>query len=224
MAATLPDILAATPVIPVLTIADVANAVGVAQALVEGGLPVIEVTLRTPAALDAIREMRRVPGALVGAGTVLDPEQLQAAADAGAAFMVSPGLSDRLAEAAAGTALPYLPGVATASELLRAREKGFSHVKFFPAEFCRRHSRAEGAERRLPRHAFLPDRGADAGECAGLARPPIGCLRRRQLAGPGRASRRPGSDLRACEASGGASPLAEPLRFCIPVAYDTGFR
>jgi 2-dehydro-3-deoxyphosphogluconate aldolase/(4S)-4-hydroxy-2-oxoglutarate aldolase len=134
MAATIRDILAAAPVIPVLTIADAAHAVAIARALVAGGLPVIEVTLRTPAALDAIREMHRVPGALVGAGTVLDPGHLQAAADAGAVFIVSPGLSDRLAEAAAGNALPYLPGVATASEILRAREQGFAHVKFFPAE------------------------------------------------------------------------------------------
>ena len=134
MAPTLPDILAAAPVIPVLTLADAADAIAVAEALVAGGLPVIEVTLRTPAALDAIRAMRRVPGAMVGAGTVLDPQQLEAAADAGAAFIVSPGLSDKVAEAAAARALPYLPGVATASEIMRARDLGFAHVKFFPAE------------------------------------------------------------------------------------------
>jgi len=126
-------ILAAAPVIPVLVIDRLEQAVPIAEALVEGGLPVIEVTLRTPAALDAIRAMRAVPGAIVGAGTVLDPGQLDAARKAGAQFIVSPGLTDRLAEAAIASGLPFLPGVATASEVMRARDYGFSRLKFFPA-------------------------------------------------------------------------------------------
>ena len=126
-------ILAAAPVIPVLVIERLEEAVPIAEALVEGGLPVLEVTLRTPAALDAIRAMRRVPGAIVGAGTVLDPDQLGAARDAGATFIVSPGLTDRLAEAGAKSGLPFLPGVATASDIMRARDHGFSRLKFFPA-------------------------------------------------------------------------------------------
>lgn len=126
-------IMAAAPVIPVLVIERLEEAVPIAEALVEGGLPVLEVTLRTPAALDAIRAMRAVRGAIVGAGTVLDPGQLVAARDAGADFIVSPGLTDRLAEAGASSGLPFLPGVATASEVMRARDHGFSRLKFFPA-------------------------------------------------------------------------------------------
>jgi 2-dehydro-3-deoxyphosphogluconate aldolase / (4S)-4-hydroxy-2-oxoglutarate aldolase len=131
---SLDEILAAAPVIPVLTIDRAADAPAIARALVAGGLPVMEVTLRTPAALAAIRAMREVPGALVGAGTVLDRDHLEAAIDAGAAFLVSPGLTGAVAEAMAAAALPCLPGVATASEIMRARELGFIRLKFFPAE------------------------------------------------------------------------------------------
>ncbi len=127
-------ILAAAPVIPVLVIDRVEDAVPIAEALVAGGLPVIEVTLRTPAALEAVRAMQAVPGAIVGAGTVLDPWQVRAARDAGAAFLVSPGLTEALAQAAHDSGAPYLPGVATASEIMRARALGFTGLKFFPAE------------------------------------------------------------------------------------------
>jgi len=126
-------ILAAAPVIPVLVIERVEDAVPIARALVAGGLRVLEVTLRTPAALAAIAAMRSVPGAIVGAGTVLDPEQLQAALAAGAQFAVSPGLTDALADAAREAAALWLPGVATASEIMRARERGLTRLKFFPA-------------------------------------------------------------------------------------------
>jgi 2-dehydro-3-deoxyphosphogluconate aldolase/(4S)-4-hydroxy-2-oxoglutarate aldolase len=128
---TIDDILAMTPVIPVLIIERVEDAQPVAEALVEGGLPVLEVTLRTPAALDAIRAMREVPGAVVGAGTVLDPAQLDAARDAGAEFIVSPGLTRRLGEAIGAT--PFLPGVSTTGDIMRARDLGFTRLKFFPA-------------------------------------------------------------------------------------------
>lgn len=128
------QILAAAPVIPVLVIDRLDDAVPIAEALVAGGLPVLEVTLRTPAALDAIRAMRRVSGAIVGAGTVLDPLQLHAAIEAGAAFVVSPGLTARLGEAASESGIPFLPGVATTSDVMRARDHGFSRLKFFPAE------------------------------------------------------------------------------------------
>ena len=133
----MPDIdriLALAPVIPVLVIDRLEDAVPIAEALVEGGLPVLEVTLRTPAALDAIRAMARVAGAIVGAGTVLDPGQLGLAIDAGAGFIVSPGLTDRLGEAAAGSGIPFLPGVSTTADVMRARDHGFSRLKFFPAE------------------------------------------------------------------------------------------
>src|SRR3954470_23750535 len=99
-------ILAAAPVIPVLVVDRVEDAVTIARALVEGGLPVLEVTLRTPAALDAIRAMKEVEGAIVGAGTVLNPDQLAQAAEAGAEFAVSPGLTRRLGEAAADASIP----------------------------------------------------------------------------------------------------------------------
>jgi 2-dehydro-3-deoxyphosphogluconate aldolase/(4S)-4-hydroxy-2-oxoglutarate aldolase len=126
-------ILDAAPVIPVLVIERVEDAVPVARALVAGGLPVLEVTLRTPVALDAIRAMKEVEGAIVGAGTVLGPEQLAQAEEAGAAFAVSPGLTDRLGAAAAGSPIPLLPGVATAGEIMRALDLGFTRLKFFPA-------------------------------------------------------------------------------------------
>ena len=126
-------ILAAAPVIPVLVIERLEDAEPVARALVAGGLPVLEVTLRTPVALDAIRAMKLVEGAVVGAGTVLNPEQLDAAVDAGAEFLVSPGLTDRLAAAAAGSPAPLLPGVASAGEIMRALDLGYSRLKFFPA-------------------------------------------------------------------------------------------
>ena len=129
----LDTIMAAAPVIPVLVVERVEDAVPIARALVEGGLPVLEVTLRTPAALDAIRAMKAVEGAIVGAGTVLGPEQLAQAADAGAEFAVSPGLTRRLGEAAADATIPLLPGVATASDIMRALDLGFSRLKFFPA-------------------------------------------------------------------------------------------
>jgi 2-dehydro-3-deoxyphosphogluconate aldolase/(4S)-4-hydroxy-2-oxoglutarate aldolase len=124
--------MAMTPVIPILIIDRVADAVPIAEALVEGGLPVFEVTLRTPAALPAIRAMKQVPGALVGAGTVLDPVQLMDARDAGAEFIVSPGFTDRLGETMGAT--PWLPGVTTTGDIMRARDLGFTRLKFFPAE------------------------------------------------------------------------------------------
>jgi len=129
----LDSILAAAPVIPVLVIERVEDAVPIAEALVAGGLPAIEVTLRTAAALDAIAAMRAVPGAIVGAGTVLNPRQLQDARGAGAEFLVSPGLTEALAAAAADAGALWLPGVATAGEVMRALDLGLSRLKFFPA-------------------------------------------------------------------------------------------
>ncbi|HYI63457.1 MAG TPA: bifunctional 4-hydroxy-2-oxoglutarate aldolase/2-dehydro-3-deoxy-phosphogluconate aldolase [Allosphingosinicella sp.] len=131
---SLDRILGVAPVIPVLVIDRVEDATPIAEALVAGGLPVIEVTLRTPAALDAIAAMKRVQGVVVGAGTVLDPAQLDEAAAAGADFIVSPGLTERLGRAAAESGVPFLPGVATATDVMRARDLGFSRLKFFPAE------------------------------------------------------------------------------------------
>ena len=131
---TIDDIMALAPVIPVLIVDRVEDAVPIAEALVEGGLPVLEVTLRTPAALDASRAMKQVPGAVVGAGTVLDPAQLACALDAGAEFIVSPGLTEPLGKAAASADIPFLPGTSNTGDVMRARDLGFTRLKFFPAE------------------------------------------------------------------------------------------
>ena len=124
-----------SPVIPVLSITNVDQAVPLAGALVQGGLKVIEITLRTPCALDAIRRIAdQVEGAIVGAGTVLTAQDLEQAKAAGAQFAVSPGATPTLLNAAQRNGLPFLPGVATPSEIIAAREFGFSCLKFFPAE------------------------------------------------------------------------------------------
>lgn len=127
-------IMRLAPVVPVLVIDDAARARPIAEALVAGGLRALEVTLRTPAALEAIAEMRKVEGAVVGAGTVLDEAQLDAACRAGAEFIVAPGLTDRLTRAALERGAAYLPGVANASDIMRGLEFGLTHFKFFPAE------------------------------------------------------------------------------------------
>ncbi|MBB3357129.1 MULTISPECIES: bifunctional 4-hydroxy-2-oxoglutarate aldolase/2-dehydro-3-deoxy-phosphogluconate aldolase [unclassified Novosphingobium] len=126
-------IMRTAPVIPVLVIDDVAHALPVARALVAGGLRVLEVTLRTPAALDAITAMKSVEGAIVGAGTVTNPDELKAAIDAGAEFIVSPGLTDRLGQAAVDAGIPFLPGTACAADIMRGLDLGLTHFKFFPA-------------------------------------------------------------------------------------------
>ena len=131
---TIDDIMRRAGVIPVLVLDGSVDPVELAETLVEGGLPVIEVTLRTEGALDAIRAMAGVPGAIVGAGTVLDEAQLAQAVDAGSQFIVSPGLSHRLALAARDSGVPFLPGVSTASDIMRGLELGLDHFKFFPAE------------------------------------------------------------------------------------------
>jgi 2-dehydro-3-deoxyphosphogluconate aldolase/(4S)-4-hydroxy-2-oxoglutarate aldolase len=127
------QIMRTAPVIPVLVIDYVTEARALAEVLVESGLTVIEVTLRTPTALRAIEEMSRVDGAIVGAGTVTNPEQFDEARSAGAQFIVSPGLTERLARVAIGKQVPFLPGVATASDIMRGLDLGLDHFKFFPA-------------------------------------------------------------------------------------------
>ena len=130
---TIDDIMRRAPVIPVLVLDGSVDPAALAEALVEAGLPVIEVTLRTPNALDAIRAMAKVPGAIVGAGTVLNAGQLAVAAEAGARFIVSPGLTAPLAAEAASTGVPFLPGVATAGDIMRGLDLGLDRFKFFPA-------------------------------------------------------------------------------------------
>ena len=122
------------PVIPVLVLDDVATARPLAEALVAGGLPVLEVTLRTPVALEVISEMAKVEGGVVGAGTLLSPQDVQNAINAGATFGVSPGATDTLLDACEAADLPLLPGAATSSEVMRLLERGYRVQKFFPAE------------------------------------------------------------------------------------------
>jgi 2-dehydro-3-deoxyphosphogluconate aldolase / (4S)-4-hydroxy-2-oxoglutarate aldolase len=131
---TIDQVMEMAPVIPVLVVKDAAHAAPIARALVAGGLPVLEVTLRTDAALDTIREMAAVEGSFVGAGTVLNERQLDAAIDAGARFIVSPGLTIPLAEAAIERGIPFLPGIATAADIMRGLDLGLDRFKFFPAE------------------------------------------------------------------------------------------
>ena len=126
-------IMRTAPVIPVLVIDDVAHAAPIAEALVAGGLRVLEVTLRTPAALAVIAEMATVAGAIVGAGTVLNAADLDASLKAGAKFIVSPGLTDPLARAAIASGIPFLPGTANAGDLMRGLDLGLDRFKFFPA-------------------------------------------------------------------------------------------
>jgi 2-dehydro-3-deoxyphosphogluconate aldolase / (4S)-4-hydroxy-2-oxoglutarate aldolase len=130
---TIDAIMRTAPVIPVIVIDDVAHAVPLAEALVAGGLRVLEVTLRTPAALPAIRAMKQVEGAIVGAGTVTNPRELDAALEAGSEFIVSPGLTETLGKAAIASGVPFLPGIANAGDIMRGLDLGLDRFKFFPA-------------------------------------------------------------------------------------------
>jgi 2-dehydro-3-deoxyphosphogluconate aldolase/(4S)-4-hydroxy-2-oxoglutarate aldolase len=134
MSRTIDEIMRASPVIPVLVLEGECDWEKLAYAFVSAGLRVLEVTLRTPVALDAIRAMRRVPGAIVGAGTVLDERQLARAIDAGSEFIVSPGLTETLAKTVLESGVAYLPGVATAGDIMRGLDLGLDRFKFFPAE------------------------------------------------------------------------------------------
>ncbi len=147
------------PVIPVIVIKDAARAEGLARALVAGGLPVLEVTLRSDAALDAIRAMAKVAGGEVGAGTVLTPDDAKRAKDAGAKFAVSPGLTDRLIAACEDLDLPLLPGAVTASEVMRAADAGFDMLKFFPAEAVGGAPALKSLAGPLPKVTFCPTGG-----------------------------------------------------------------
>ncbi len=153
------DIAALAPIVPVLVVKDVAHARPLAEALVAGGLPALEVTLRTPAALDVIREMAKVPGGVVGAGTLLTPEDVRAAKEAGATFGVSPGATDRLLDACEAEGLPLLPGAATASEAMALLERGYDMLKFFPAEASGGAPALKGIGAPIPQVSFCPTGG-----------------------------------------------------------------
>jgi 2-dehydro-3-deoxyphosphogluconate aldolase/(4S)-4-hydroxy-2-oxoglutarate aldolase len=153
------EICGLAPVIPVLVIDDAAHALPLAEALVTGGLPVLEVTLRTPAALDAIRAMSTVEGGVVGAGTLLTPADVRAAKEAGALFGVSPGVTDRLLDACEAEELPLLGGVATVTEAMRMLERGYDVAKFFPAEANGGAAALKAFAGPLPQIAFCPTGG-----------------------------------------------------------------
>ncbi len=160
------EICRAAPIIPVLIVEDVAHAAPLARALVAGGLPALEVTLRTPAALDVIAAMAKVPGGIAGAGTLLTPEDVKAAKAAGAKFGVSPGATDALLEAAEAHDLPLLPGAATASEAMRLLARGYSVQKFFPAEAAGGVAYLKALASPLPQVRFCPTGGVSPSNAA----------------------------------------------------------
>ncbi|MBT9382390.1 bifunctional 4-hydroxy-2-oxoglutarate aldolase/2-dehydro-3-deoxy-phosphogluconate aldolase [Pseudooceanicola sp. CBS1P-1] len=147
------------PVIPVLVVHDAAIARPLAEALVAGGLPALEVTLRTPAALDVIREMAQVEGGVVGAGSILTPEMVTQVVEAGAKFGVSPGSTDKVLDAAEAADLPMLPGAATASEVMKLLERGYTMQKFFPAEIAGGAAAIKAIGAPIPGVTFCPTGG-----------------------------------------------------------------
>lgn len=171
------DVAARAPVIPVLVLEDAERARPLAEALVAGGLPALEVTLRTPAALDCIRRMAEVEGGIVGAGTLLTPADVRAAKAAGARFGVSPGATDALLAACEDEGLPLLPGAATATEAMRLLERGYTMLKFFPAEASGGAPALKAIGGPIPQVAWCPTGGvtpANKGDY--LALPNVVCV------------------------------------------------
>lgn len=161
-AATLKTLLSAAPVVPVIIHDDVATARALAEALVAGGLINLEVTLRTPNALKVMAEMAKVPGAVVGSGTVRKKDDMKASVDAGCQFMVSPGAPIALLEAAEDISIPLLPGIASPSEAMAASLMGYSYLKFFPAEAMGGAPVLKSFASPLPDITFCPTGGIDA--------------------------------------------------------------
>jgi len=156
-------VLRLAPVIPVLTVQSVEDAIAQARALIAGGLTVLEVTLRTPAAMAAVTTLaKEFPNATIGAGTVVQAEQIKTATAAGAAFLVSPGMTPLLVEAAVHSPVPFLPGAATVSEALALQERGFEALKFFPAEPAGGAKYLASLAAPLPNLIFCPTGGIDA--------------------------------------------------------------
>ncbi|MFD5395029.1 bifunctional 4-hydroxy-2-oxoglutarate aldolase/2-dehydro-3-deoxy-phosphogluconate aldolase [Streptomyces sp. NPDC127097] len=173
-----PSVLGLAPVIPVVVLHDAADAVPLARALVDGGLPAIEVTLRTPAALDGIRAVaEKVPEAVIGAGTLLTPGQVAAALVAGARFLVSPGWSPRLLGAMKDSGVPFLPGVSTASEVVTLLDEGVTEMKFFPAEAAGGTPYLHALASPLPQARFCPTGGIGLDSAPSyLALSNVGCV------------------------------------------------
>jgi len=175
--ASLLSLLGRQPVIPVLRIDDAEKAAPLARALALGGLPLIEITLRTPAALEAIRRAAEVPEAVVGAGTILSAGQFEQAAGAGARFIVSPGMTPALAEAASRSDVPFLPGASSASEVMAAHDLGFSFLKFFPAEAAGGAAFLKSLASPIPDVRFCPTGGVGEGNARDyLGLPNVACV------------------------------------------------
>ena len=172
------SVLDVVPVMPVVVIDDLADAVPVARALVDGGLPAIELTLRTPVALDALRAIAaEVPEIALGAGTITTPTQAEAAVAAGAGFLVSPGLTPDLLAAMLATGVPFLPGTSTVSEVLAVLEAGLTEMKFFPAEAAGGAPYLKSVAGPLPQARFCPTGGIRPETAASyLALPNVGCV------------------------------------------------
>jgi 2-dehydro-3-deoxyphosphogluconate aldolase / (4S)-4-hydroxy-2-oxoglutarate aldolase len=172
------DVMSLSPVMPVVVIDDAALAAPMARALVAGGLRTIEITLRTPAALEAIRIIAaEIPDAVVGAGTVLSPADLDAAIKAGAAYALSPGSTPALMRAALGAPIPFIPGVATATEVMAGLELGCTHFKFFPSEQIGGSAAVKSLGAPLPAARFCPTGGIGANDVARyLALPNVLCV------------------------------------------------
>ncbi|MET0248621.1 MAG: bifunctional 4-hydroxy-2-oxoglutarate aldolase/2-dehydro-3-deoxy-phosphogluconate aldolase [Sphingobium sp.] len=177
MPLTVDDVMGLAPVIPVLVVERVEDALPIARALVAGGLRALEVTLRTPAALDVIREMSQVEGAVVGAGTVLNPAQLEAALAAGARFVVSPGLTEPLGRAAIEADVSFMPGTATAGDIMRGLDMGLTRFKFFPAETSGGLPALKALAAPLAEARFCPTGGITADSASTwLAEPFVACV------------------------------------------------
>lgn len=162
MSVTIKQVMTTSPVMPVMVINNLDQAVPLARALVDGGLKVLEITLRTPAALEAIRRIKaEVPDAIVGAGTIINVQTLHEAIAAGAEFIVSPGTTNSLIDAALATGVPFLPGVATSSEVMKLLEKGISAMKFFPAEAAGGIPMLKSFGGPLPQVTFCPTGGVN---------------------------------------------------------------
>lgn len=172
------SLLSLVPVVPVVVLDDLDHAVPVARALVAGGLPVIELTLRTPVALDAIAAISaEVPDILVGAGTITSPELVSRAVQAGAQFLVSPGTTPALLREMAGSGVPFLPGTATVSEAMAVLEAGLSEMKFFPAESSGGAAYLKSLASPLPAARFCPTGGITAATAPSyLSLPNVGCV------------------------------------------------
>ncbi|SMF33948.1 bifunctional 4-hydroxy-2-oxoglutarate aldolase/2-dehydro-3-deoxy-phosphogluconate aldolase [Streptomyces sp. Amel2xC10] len=172
------SVLDLAPVLPVVVVRDADDAVPLARALVAGGLPAIEVTLRTPAALDAVRRISaEVPEAVVGAGTVITPEQVTACVAAGARFLVSPGWTDGLLAAMRASGVPFLPGVSTATEVVALLERGVREMKFFPAQAAGGTAYLRSLAGPLPQARFCPTGGVGPDNAPDyLSLPNVGCV------------------------------------------------